>query len=350
MSKALFVEDQPETTSGTRRLLEDTGYSIVYAEDGIKALEIIDKGEDIGVIVSDVQMPNMDGIALIESLRKRKSRIPVILLTAFGKDYIIESIKKGAYWYLVKGEYSFEEIRTLIDRCFEVHELREKRRYDLIGAVATQIVHDFKTPLSTISLANQNIEILKIEATKRLTDLITKAINRMKIMMQEILDNHVFAQSVFDIRKVLLKLFFEEVKEIFSDKLEQSKINIELHIPSDLYVECDINNLKRAFENMIKNAIEAMNDGGTITISAERQSKMIIIKFSDTGKGIPEAERLRIFNQPRSFGKEGGTGLGLLIVKKIIEDVHKWRIYVELSEGKGTTFIIEIPTTNNTNS
>ena len=104
----------------------------------------------------------------------------------------------------------------------------------------------------------------------------------------------------------------------------------------------DPEKIHRVFMNIMKNALEAMKKGGTFKIQADEKNGEIMFSLADTGKGIPEEIRDKLFDSFVTSGKKGGTGLGLAIVKKVIEE-HKGRIEVESEQGVGTTFKIYFP-------
>ncbi len=104
-------------------------------------------------------------------------------------------------------------------------------------------------------------------------------------------------------------------------------------------VYVDPEKISRVFMNIMKNALEAMAKGGTFRIEASQENGEVKFSLSDTGGGIPEEIRDKLFDSFVTSGKEGGTGLGLAIVKKVIDE-HKGRIEVESETGVGTTFNI----------
>jgi signal transduction histidine kinase len=99
--------------------------------------------------------------------------------------------------------------------------------------------------------------------------------------------------------------------------------------------------IKRAFTNLIVNAIQAMPDGGVLTITAEDTDKGTYMKFTDTGQGIP-ADGIKNLFKPFTTNKAKGMGMGLVVVKRIV-DAHKGNVDVKSEVGKGTSFAITIP-------
>jgi signal transduction histidine kinase len=107
-------------------------------------------------------------------------------------------------------------------------------------------------------------------------------------------------------------------------------------------VTLDIEKMIRVFYNLASNAADAMPNGGSLTVSARKQNGSLLIEFTDTGSGIPEELRAKIFEPFVTYGKKHGTGLGLSIVKKIIDD-HKGKIEAESEVHKGTTIRMILP-------
>lgn len=132
------------------------------------------------------------------------------------------------------------------------------------------------------------------------------------------------------------------IKDILDRIQVPSNIGLKLELNPKLPpISADPIKLQQAFENIIINAIQAMPEGGTLTITSLVTSQKIKIYFKDTGIGIPKDNLSRIF-EPLFTTKPSGIGLGLAIVKEII-DGHNGTIEIESSVGKGTTFIINLP-------
>jgi signal transduction histidine kinase len=129
----------------------------------------------------------------------------------------------------------------------------------------------------------------------------------------------------------------------YMGKRISSKVNIEVTVPKEpIIVQMNESLFGWTLENLIKNAVDAMDGQGEICIAASRTDKKVMMDVSDTGKGIPKSKFKTVFT-PGYTTKARGWGLGLSLVKRIIESCHKGRIFVKSSEpGKGTTFRIEL--------
>jgi signal transduction histidine kinase len=126
--------------------------------------------------------------------------------------------------------------------------------------------------------------------------------------------------------------------EIYSS--DKHELKIDLH-PKLKEINCDPDKLKQVFMNIIANGIEAMEDGGTITINTQKWYDGVEIRISDDGIGISEEHLLRIF-EPFYTTRESGSGLGLSISYKIVA-AHNGDIYATSIPGEGATFVIRLP-------
>ncbi len=126
--------------------------------------------------------------------------------------------------------------------------------------------------------------------------------------------------------------------EIYSS--EKHELTADLH-PNLKEINCDPDKLKQVFMNIIANGIEAMEDGGTITINTQEWHNSVEIRITDEGIGISDEDLLRIF-EPFYTTRERGSGLGLSISYKIVA-AHKGDIWAVSMPGKGTTFVIRLP-------
>ena len=141
-----------------------------------------------------------------------------------------------------------------------------------------------------------------------------------------------------------LRSFISGAYKHLGNTISMAKVRFsqELH-PDEIVMYADPEQLEQVFINLFANAVDAMSGEGDLTVKADEEDKLVRIRVSDSGKGMPRETLEKIF-EPFYTTKDKGTGLGLAIVYNIIEK-HHGRIRVESEEGKGTTFIIDLPKT-----
>ncbi|MFO0611315.1 MAG: GAF domain-containing sensor histidine kinase [Polyangiaceae bacterium] len=200
-------------------------------------------------------------------------------------------------------------------------ERERSERLTSIGRLLSGVMHDLRTPMSVINgyvqlMASTADEETRVEQAKA----IAKQFDAIGAMQQEILKFARGERTTF-IRRVFLSTFFGEVEQQIQRELAGTRVKLVMEIDEKGVARFDEGKMMRVINNLARNAIEAMGDrGGTLTISARIVSHELVITVSDTGKGIPEAIRKRLFQTFATSGKKGGTGLGLSIAKKIVEE------------------------------
>ena len=250
---------------------------------------------------------------------------------------------------LVVEELETPKIIILIEDITEKEHLEnqiiETEKLAVIGKMAAGLSHDIKTPLAVIESAvfrikkrvQDNKEVMQfLEKIKQQTQQAEKIINRLLNYAKP---------SYWQIEYTNLKEILEEALEIAfhskDSKLKIENIDIMPHIEQDLFVEGDKTALQQVFINLIINAFEAIEGKGKVEISLEKEGDFAKVIIKDTGVGISKENLKKIFD-PFYTTKERGTGLGLAVVKRILED-HRGIIEVISEKGEGTTFIVKLP-------
>ncbi|MEN3045967.1 MAG: ATP-binding protein [Candidatus Hydrothermales bacterium] len=246
--------------------------------------------------------------------------------------------------------YEREKIKGIILMIEDIKEvvaleeqLRRSERLSAIGRVAAHMAHEIKNPLASISVGIEYIysTLSENDPKKKHLGVILREISRLDRLIKNLLS---FARRPpLKRKKINLKDMIEELSIFFSQELSEKKIELKLILPEeDIIAFVDEDQMREVMENLIRNAIEAMPDGGRLTISlGEKKGGTIFISVEDTGVGIEPSELIHIF-EPFYTTKKGGSGLGLSIVHKILED-HGAKISVESEKGKGTKFLIDLP-------
>ena len=220
-------------------------------------------------------------------------------------------------------------------------QLIETEKHAVVGKLAAGLSHDIKNPLASIAASAFSIKrrAKDDEKIKKLAENIEKNSSRAVDIIDKLLN---YAKpSYYKKQKTDLKSVLELSVEFSLPPSKREKVILEKNIQEEIFVYADKNSLQQVFINLIMNAIEAMNGGGKISITATKNGEFAEIRIKDTGSGIPEEVLENIF-EPFFTTKEKGTGLGLSVVSKIIKD-HNGYIDVKSIEGEGTEFIINLP-------
>ena len=244
--------------------------------------------------------------------------------------------------------------RGLADREAELDAKRtallRAERLAAVGRMAAQVSHEIRNPLSSIGL---NAELMADELTAARFDdpahadearvllaAIAKEVDRLTDITEEYLR---FARMP---RPALatedLGALVKGVLSFTAGELGAAGITVVPEVAPGLFVLADEGQLRRALLNLLRNAREAMADGGTLTVRAEAAGDdRVAVTVADTGPGIPDEDRERIFD-PFYSTKERGTGLGLALTQQIVAE-HQGTIRCESELGAGTRFRIELP-------
>lgn len=238
-------------------------------------------------------------------------------------------------------------IRDISERKRLEEKVLQAERLATVGRMAAKVAHDIRNPLSSISL---NVELLGDEvanlsqaSNEEIRDLlsaIASEVDRLAQMSQEYLE---FA------RIPKLKLQLSDANQLLGELLKRSsaelaanKIAVATRFSENLPpVWVDRAQMYRALQNLLRNAVEAMPNGGTLTLATERNGDCVLMKVADTGIGIEEGELPKIF-EPFHSTKEFGTGLGLTITRHLVEE-HGGAVTCRSKVGEGSEFIIALP-------
>jgi signal transduction histidine kinase len=228
-------------------------------------------------------------------------------------------------------------------RLFQADRARERsERLTAIGRLLSQVIHDFKTPLTVISGHVQLME--HVDDARTRAEHVQKILRQFDVlgaMQREVLEFARGERSIF-VRRVYLNEFFADIREQLGHELEGRAIDLEMDIDTHVVARFDEMKMTRAVLNLARNAIEAMEPkGGKLRIEARLEGAQLLIRVSDNGPGIPAEIEGRIFQSFVTAGKQQGTGLGLTIVKKIVDE-HAGTIEAQ-SSSKGATFTIRLP-------
>ncbi len=243
------------------------------------------------------------------------------------------------------GAVAWQNVR-LYGRVFRSEEsLRKNERLTTLGLLAAEIAHEIRNPLTVLKLLHGGLGLDFSEGDPRRTDMrvIAEKLDQLESIVTRVLS---FGQSPGLHTRVALDDIIEDTLVLMRLKLGQSKITARFEPPfAPLVVEAHKGQLHQALLNLLLNAMQAMPDGGEIVLHAEPGMRgghhVAVLDITDTGGGVPDAIRTRIFDSFLS-GRPGGTGLGLAIVKRVVQS-HHGDIELLTSGETGTTFRITLP-------
>ena len=230
-------------------------------------------------------------------------------------------------------------LRDLTERKQAEEMMLQSEKLSVAGQLAAGIAHEIRNPLTSIKGFLQLMQSDKCE-NKQYFEIIFSELNRIELILSELLMLAKPQESKF--KKENINNILNEITTLLETEANLKNVLIEKKLSSTIpEINCDQNQLKQVFINFIKNAIEAMPKGGVVSVTTKEVENEIEVTVKDNGIGIPK-KILEKIGQPFVTTKKSGTGLGLMISFKIIEN-HKGTIKVNSEEGKGTTFTIRLP-------
>jgi signal transduction histidine kinase len=377
MSNVLLVDDEPSIRLTMGEFLKRAGYTVLLAADYDSAVTHNADGLDVAVV--DINLPGKSGIQLLQKLCSADIYVPVIMITGEPNLSVIpEIVRAGAYDFIAKPiikdvllnavarasekKRLTDEKRRLeqeIKRHTEELELRvtertaeliethkrlvHQERIAALGRAAAQVAHEVKNPLAGLLLYTLHLKSKldkSAESEASLVDKIVTTINHLIERVEQILG---FARPLsFTPRVGDLNQIVKDVLELVRPQIMANKVEVRLSLSEQTALAMiDESSLRGALMNLIVNAIEAMPEGGTLSITLERAGDKLQLRIADTGRGISDEEAKKIF-EPFYTTKKQGLGLGMPYARKIIEQ-HSGTISLSSQLGEGTTISIALP-------
>jgi len=223
----------------------------------------------------------------------------------------------------------------------------ESERLNALTLLAAGVAHEIGNPLNSLNIHLQLIEreARKLDGANRTelyesVEVARAEINRLDSIISQFL--RAIRPTRPQLRPENVNSIVEEAVRFFAPEIKDRDIVVEQELRSDLpLLELDRDQMKQAFYNVIKNSFEAMKRRGILRIRTDMDESHVTVRFTDTGGGISPDNLSRVF-EPYFTTKTSGTGLGLLIVRRIVRE-HGGELSIESSEGKGLTLTIRLP-------
>ena len=375
--KILVIEDEDLVRQSYNDMFSYFGYEVESVPNGREGMSRITK-QDYDIVVTDLNMPEMNGIDVLKYIKKKKPYIEVIVITGFATlENAIEAMKVGAYDYFAKP-VDIEHVRIVISKCVqqiqsrkENEELRSltqrlKELNELKDKFITITNHELRTPVTVlkgyIELVDYFLEESRDENINEAIEIISETMSELVSIVEQMHDISSFEYGKkrlvggdVEIEKVL-DLICKEMKILF----EKRNIQFKLKLPeSGVIVYGDDRQLKRSLRELLQNALKFTPEGGHVELeySANLENKKIYIKVKDDGIGIPK-DKLDLIFEPfyevqnvinhmtsKTEFMGGGIGLGLTLAKEVFES-HKGKLLLESEENGGSTFTVVLPIKN----
>lgn len=360
--KILIVDDMSSNIKVLGEALRDL-YDICFARSGKEALTIVEDNPP-DLILLDIMMPGIDGYDVCKSLRnEQKNReIPIIFITARDDagdetkgfllgavDYIIKPFNPDIVRARVKTHLELKRHRDNLSELVKerTRQLIHSDRLATLGTISAAVAHEIKNPLFFISgnveLVQQYFKQGKYDDIPPKLDKILEGTRRIDRLIENLRG---YSQNKDGGRLVCrVSDIVTDALDLVSYRLKQCRVKVLLEdIPNDLKILCDIQKISQVFVNLITNALDAIGDKeGRIIITGERDGHHVMVRVRDTGTGIEPGKMETIFDPfVTSKSSEQGTGLGLFIVKHLIEE-HDGQITLSKNNKDGAEFTICLP-------
>lgn len=354
----LVVDDDPATRLLCVRVLDS--FEVTQATDGREALDLL-KRESFDIILSDVMMPNLSGLELLQTVKATDPEQMVIMMTGFSeKEVILQALKAGADDFISKP-VNLLQLRTTIDKVIEKQLMRreisslkhlDQLKSEFLGLVS----HKLKTPATAISLFIQNIAAdntdLNDPAFREMLKMIQSETRHLEHLIQDLLyfSNVILHQDDLRLETVDLGKAARQVVDTLSPAAQKKQLDLSINVdvpfpPKPLQLDrTRINFVLRA---LLDNAIKFTPKEGSVQLQGCLENGRVKLMVRDTGAGIPKEELSKVFSKfyqvdPSSSGQIRGFGLGLFYAREFIRSMNG-ELTLESQPDFGTVATIDLP-------
>lgn len=347
-SKILIVDDAEDTVDLLKKRFRAEGYDTAEAYNGEEALiRVPEYNPDL--IILDVMMPKMDGYEVCQRLKGDENTryIPVIMLTAKGEvEHKVRGLNIGADDYMAKP-FDYKELSARVRSLLSIKATHEKKveeeKTGALEQMMDQVAHEIRNPLTSVGGFARKVynKLSEDDPNRKYLQYIIENVAVLESMIKQLIELKSLSISMKEPSNI--NEIVQDSLTVFEQDFARKAIEVNTDFHKDIpLITADKKLLKRAFCNLIKNAIEAMeNKERKLNISSRMNGENLELRFSDTGKGISKDKMKSIFD-PMVTSKVYGPGLGLTLALKIVQE-HKGTISVESEEDKGTTFTVRFP-------
>jgi signal transduction histidine kinase len=364
----LMVDDQSGKLLTYEAILSELGENLLTARSAREALAHL-LTTDIPIILIDVNMPELDGFELAKLIREhpRYQQTAIIFISAVHLTHLdqLKGYEHGAVDYItapIIPELLRAKVRVFADlyrktaalqremaerQCLE-HEAQRAQHFALLGRLAAGVSHEIRNPLAAlflhVDLLEEELQQPTPESAAQVTQVLAEI--RMNLArLEDLVQDYLTLVRTSQLERTpqdlgaALHAWAAEWQQLATSQ----GVLLRLEELEDLgTVALHASTLRRAMLNLVQNALDAMPQGGTLTLAGQRTTIHVQLQVRDTGRGIPTEQLAKIF-EPLYTTKPGGSGLGLYIVQEIVA-AHGGTLAVESALGCGTTFTMTLAT------
>lgn len=353
-NKILIVDDAIDTVELLKKRFISEGYETAEAYNGEEGLQkVAEYNPDL--IVLDVMMPKIDGYEVCRKLKsdEKTKYIPILMLTAKGEvESKVKGLDIGADDYLAKP-FDYKELSARIRSLLSIKASHERlvieEKKGALEQMMDQVAHEIRNPLTSIGGFARKVygKLPEGDPNKKYMEMIIEDVRVLENMIKQLIE--LKSLSISMKQESNIKDILQESLKVFEQDFQHKAITVKTDMSDKILpIIADKKLLKRAFCNIIKNSIEAMEkEPRELEIVSRMNEGKVEVLISDTGRGIPKDKIKNIFD-PLVTSKVYGPGLGLTFALKIIQE-HKGTVSVESEEDKGTTISITFPASNQYN-
>jgi signal transduction histidine kinase len=349
----LVVDDDPDVLQFTSLLLQKHGYSTVPCSSSGEAMDVL-KDKKVDVVLTDIVMPEISGIKLLEKMRNLYPETPVILMTGYADtDKAIEAIKKGAFDFITKpykADYLIHSVERAVnyqrligmekDYKNSLEELNQELETLVaersMNLMALTMADRVRNPATTIAWVCKRM-IGKTDVPEKLKEGFTIILSEAERLEAIVRDFHNFLknkESMFSYEEI--NGVAEGVISVIEKEAAYKGVALAANLSGEsLKINMEKNLFRAALFHVLRNALEATPSGGRVTVTTFGEGDNVVFEVSDTGHGISKEEIDKIFD-PFFSTKQHRFGMGLSLSKQIVSE-HMGEIKVESEIGKGTT-------------
>jgi len=381
IARILIIEDEDDVRESYQDMFEFFGYEVDSAPNGREGIVKV-TNNDFDIVITDLNMPEMDGIEVLKVIKKNKPYIEVIVITGYATlENAIKAMKIGAYDYFTKP-IDLEHVKIVLAKCVQSIKARKENEElkglnknltelnELKDKFITITNHELRTPLTVLK---GYLDLIDMFLPENADEDLIEALDISKETMKELVTiiEHLHDLSFFDYGKKdytktefllteLLQTIFNEMKVLFKNR------NIDFNFSQEgdpVKIIGDQARLKRSLRELLQNALKFTSENGEVNLiyAANDNGKNAFVKIVDSGIGIPVDKQEMIFEPfyevqnsihhttSKSDFMGGGIGLGLTLAKQVVES-HDGQIVVESEPDKGSIFTVVLPYKNSTNN